>query len=116
MRRKTQLAKSGQRKQAAASILTNGKARRAFLFAKKRQKVMQCCIFSQKYGKSKDLPRRGRGTRTRTLGTWFWRPMLYQLSYTPIFRYQTIILNCYLLVKVFIQYFLQLFPFKHSLN
>ena len=25
----------------------------------------------------------GRGTRTRTLGTWFWRPMLYQLSYTP---------------------------------
>lgn len=84
MRRKTQLAKSGQRKQAAASILTNGKARRAFLFAKKRQKVMQCCIFSQKYGKSKDLPRRGRGTRTRTLGTWFWRPMLYQLSYTPI--------------------------------
>ena len=26
----------------------------------------------------------GRGTRTRTLGTWFWRPMLYQLSYTPI--------------------------------
>jgi hypothetical protein len=27
----------------------------------------------------------GRGRRTRTLGTWFWRPLLYQLSYTPIF-------------------------------
>ena len=25
----------------------------------------------------------GRGTRTRTLGTWDWRPLLYQLSYTP---------------------------------
>ena len=25
----------------------------------------------------------GRGRRTRTLGTWFWRPLLYQLSYTP---------------------------------
>ena len=26
----------------------------------------------------------GRGSRTRTHGTWFWRPLLYQLSYTPI--------------------------------
>ncbi len=26
----------------------------------------------------------GRGRRIRTLGTRFWRPMLYQLSYTPI--------------------------------
>ena len=26
----------------------------------------------------------GRGRRTRTLGTRFWRPLLYQLSYTPI--------------------------------
>ena len=26
----------------------------------------------------------GRGRRTWTLGTWFWRPLLYQLSYTPI--------------------------------
>ena len=25
----------------------------------------------------------GRGRRTRTLGTRFWRPLLYQLSYTP---------------------------------
>ena len=25
----------------------------------------------------------GRGRRTWTLGTWFWRPLLYQLSYTP---------------------------------
>ena len=25
----------------------------------------------------------GRGSRNRTHGTWFWRPLLYQLSYTP---------------------------------
>ena len=25
----------------------------------------------------------GRGSRIRTHGTWFWRPLLYQLSYTP---------------------------------
>ena len=28
----------------------------------------------------------GRGRRTWTLGTRFWRPLLYQLSYTPIFH------------------------------
>ena len=28
----------------------------------------------------------GRGRRNRTLGTWFWRPLLYQLSYTPVWR------------------------------
>ena len=27
----------------------------------------------------------GRGRRTRTLGTRFWRPLLYQLSYTPMY-------------------------------
>ena len=27
----------------------------------------------------------GRGRRTWTLGTRFWRPLLYQLSYTPIY-------------------------------
>ncbi len=26
----------------------------------------------------------GRGRRIRTLGTRFWRPLLYQLSYTPM--------------------------------
>ena len=26
----------------------------------------------------------GRGTKTRTQDTWFWRPLLYQLSYTPM--------------------------------
>ena len=26
----------------------------------------------------------GRGRRIRTLGTRFWRPLLYQLSYTPL--------------------------------
>ena len=29
--------------------------------------------------------RRGRGSKIRTHGTRFWRPLLYQLSYTPIF-------------------------------
>src|SRR6187397_611864 len=28
--------------------------------------------------------RGGRGDRTRTCNRWFWRPVLYQLSYTPI--------------------------------
>ena len=27
----------------------------------------------------------GRGRRDRTLGTRFWRPLLYLLSYTPVF-------------------------------
>ena len=27
----------------------------------------------------------GRGSRIRTHGTWFWRPLLYQLSYTPMY-------------------------------
>ena len=26
----------------------------------------------------------GRGRRTRTHDPWFWRPVLYQLSYTPV--------------------------------
>ena len=30
----------------------------------------------------------GRGRRIRTLGTRFWRPLLYQLSYTPISTFQ----------------------------
>ena len=41
----------------------------------------------------------GRGTKTRTLDTRFWRPLLYQLSYTPLFfvgsrYYNTPILIC----------------------
>ena len=32
------------------------------------------------------ISKNGRGRRIRTLGTWFWRPLLYQLSYTPISR------------------------------
>ncbi len=35
-----------------------------------------------RYGATKD--KSGRGRRIRTLGTRFWRPLLYQLSYTPI--------------------------------
>src|SRR5690349_18631063 len=30
-----------------------------------------------------DAGRSGRGDRTRTCNRWFWRPVLYQLSYTP---------------------------------
>ena len=29
----------------------------------------------------------GRGRRLRTLGLRFWRPPLYQLSYSPVFNY-----------------------------
>ena len=32
----------------------------------------------------------GRGSRNRTHGTWFWRPLLYQLSYTPVLIWWTI--------------------------
>ena len=32
----------------------------------------------------------GRGDRTWTRGTWFWRPLLYQLSYTPTQRNKVI--------------------------
>ena len=42
----------------------------------------------EKYKKKKPLTRLllfGRGRRDRTLGTRFWRPLLYQLSYTPIY-------------------------------
>src|SRR4026207_831049 len=30
-----------------------------------------------------ERPGGGRGDRTRTCNRWFWRPVLYQLSYTP---------------------------------
>ena len=36
----------------------------------------------------------GRGRRIRTLGTWFWRPLLYQLSYTPISRFEGVSIQC----------------------
>ena len=37
----------------------------------------------------------GRGRRIRTLGTRFWRPLLYQLSYAPILMMPTMrILHC----------------------
>jgi hypothetical protein len=49
--------------------------------------------FHLKYGQSKENKNKklvnqllilGRGRRIRTLGTWFWRPLLYRLSYTPL--------------------------------
>ena len=36
-----------------------------------------------RYGAT-ELKKSGRGRRIRTLGTRFWRPLLYQLSYTPM--------------------------------
>ena len=40
------------------------------------------------------LHKYGRGRRIRTLGTWFWRPLLYQLSYTPISRFEGVSIQC----------------------
>ena len=41
---------------------------------------------AQKKSQGKRLPWlfSGRGRRTRTHDPWFWRPVLYQLSYTPV--------------------------------
>ena len=53
--------------------------------------------FHLKYGQSKENKNKklvnqllilGRGRRIRTLGTWFWRPLLYRLSYTPLWNFQ----------------------------
>ena len=62
----------------------------------KKQKKTDFSVFSalssfliQKYS---------RGRRTRTLGTWFWRPLLYHLSYTPIWiMFRIFIIPCQLL-------------------
>ena len=43
----------------------------------------------------------GRGRRTRTHDPWFWRPVLYQLSYTPITL--RIISHAFLKSKCFLQ-------------
>lgn len=40
----------------------------------------------------------GRGSKSRTHGTRFWRPLLYQLSYTPIYLSHS--LNACLLYKI----------------
>ena len=45
----------------------------------------------------------GRGRRTRTHDPWFWRPVLYQLSYTP--SNIGIILNIASFVKIFYESF-----------
>ena len=37
----------------------------------------------------------GRGSRIRTHGTWFWRPLLYQLSYTPTRVRRTLLIRKY---------------------
>ena len=49
----------------------------------------------------------GRGTKTRTQDTWFWRPLLYQLSYTPVERiyYTTSVLELQYLFSKKIRFF-----------
>ena len=44
----------------------------------------------------------GRGRRTWTLDTWFWRPLLYQLSYTPLFRFTSYIIYCLIIITYLI--------------
>ena len=53
----------------------------------------------KKSDKSKLVGFFGRGGRTRTHDPWFWRPVLYQLSYTPMHSY--IIQDKIRFVKVF---------------
>ena len=36
------------------------------------------------FRKCEAVKQSGRGRRARTLGTRFWRPLLYQLSYSPV--------------------------------
>ena len=67
-----------------ARLQANRCAERDF-FAKKEEQGSKRMIFLQKKnGAKRTLLRRGRGRRIWTLGTWFWRPLLYQLSYTPM--------------------------------
>ena len=53
----------------------------------------------KKFDKSKLVEFFGRGRRTRTHDPWFWRPVLYQLSYTP--KYYCIIQHSEEIVKGF---------------
>ena len=46
----------------------------------------QACGLNKKFDKSKLVEFFGRGRRTRTHDPWFWRPVLYQLSYTPMLQ------------------------------
>lgn len=55
----------------------------------------------------------GRGSRTRTHGTWFWRPMFYQLNYTPTTDY--IIPNFSRLVKQIIE-FIKISVINNNIN
>ena len=41
-------------------------------------------LLKTKRTSSEEPVRHGRGSKFRTHGTRFWRPLLYQLSYTPI--------------------------------
>ncbi len=50
--------------------------KRRFFNAVKKSKTPENVVLSGVLG--------GRGRRDRTLGTRFWRPLLYHLSYTPI--------------------------------
>ena len=58
-------------------IFVNEELKLKFFLAKGGQKT--------KRTSSEEPVRHGRGSKFRTHGTRFWRPLLYQLSYTPIY-------------------------------
>ena len=73
-----------------------GDARRLFCDHMQKENLQTCRLSFQRrnivnssttkpHGKITIFPdMNGRGRRIRTLGTRFWRPLLYQLSYAPI--------------------------------
>ena len=66
------------------SSLFTGKSR-----ARGEEKSEERKVKREKYKKKKPLTRLflfGRGSRLRTHGLRFWRPSLYQLSYTPKYK------------------------------
>ena len=56
----------------------------------------------------------GRGSRTRTHDTWFWRPMFYQLNYTPKILYYDN--KNFIICKVFLFFNYILFKFLTTLS
>ena len=63
--------------------------------------IYQACGLDKKIPRTKFSEFFGRGRRTRTHDPWFWRPVLYQLSYTP--TNENIILNFIAFVKMFLK-------------
>ncbi len=53
--------------------------------AVERSETGGAVLLKTKRTSSEEPVRHGRGSKFRTHGTRFWRPLLYQLSYTPIY-------------------------------